>query len=163
MVPIRYVVGDATLPLGEGPRVVTHVCNDVGAFGRGFAAAVARRWPAARERYVTHHRSHGLTPGEVVWAAVDSAGLFVAHMIAQRGLRGRGNPRPLDAACLAACLDRVGRAAAATGSAVHMPRVGCGLAGGSWDEVGPLVESALSARDVPVFVYDPPHSPNGDP
>jgi hypothetical protein len=35
---------------------------------------------------------------------------------------------------------------------VHMPRIGCGLAGGTWDRVGPIVDWTLDRRDV--FVYD---------
>lgn len=37
-----------------------------------------------------------------------------------------------------------------------MPRIGCGLAGGIWDEVGLLVEETLAGRGVAVFVYDLP-------
>jgi len=27
---ITFVVGDATRPEGQGPRVIVHVCNDIG-------------------------------------------------------------------------------------------------------------------------------------
>jgi hypothetical protein len=39
---IHYAIGDATAPTTR-PVIVAHVVNDVGAFGRGFALAVARR------------------------------------------------------------------------------------------------------------------------
>lgn len=35
-----------------------------------------------------------------------------------------------------------------------MPRIGCGLAGGTWDRVEPLVGERLVARGIPVTVYD---------
>jgi hypothetical protein len=35
-----------------------------------------------------------------------------------------------------------------------MPRIGCGLAGGKWERIEPLVVSALSAKGVAVTVYD---------
>ena len=35
-----------------------------------------------------------------------------------------------------------------------MPRIGCGLAGGKWTEVEPLIEVHLVSADVPVTVYD---------
>ena len=35
-----------------------------------------------------------------------------------------------------------------------MPRIGCGLAGGRWELVEPLVAKALLVRDVPTTVYD---------
>jgi hypothetical protein len=39
---------------------------------------------------------------------------------------------------------------------VHMPRIGCGLAGGRWEEVGAIVEEELASRGVAVTVYDLP-------
>jgi hypothetical protein len=35
-----------------------------------------------------------------------------------------------------------------------MPRIGCGLAGGKWSEVEPLIEEHLIAAGVPVTAYD---------
>jgi hypothetical protein len=35
-----------------------------------------------------------------------------------------------------------------------MPRIGCGLAGGRWELVEPLVIGHLVRRDVAVTVYD---------
>ncbi|RAJ47078.1 hypothetical protein K353_00279 [Kitasatospora sp. SolWspMP-SS2h] len=40
------------------------------------------------------------------------------------------------------------------GASVHMPRIGCGLAGGRWERIEPLVTDRLTARGVPVTVYD---------
>lgn len=34
------------------------------------------------------------------------------------------------------------------------PRIGCGLAGGRWDRIEPLVTAALCEHDVAVTVYD---------
>jgi hypothetical protein len=39
-------------------------------------------------------------------------------------------------------------------ASVHMPRIGCGLAGGKWSRVEPLISERLVARGVPVTVYD---------
>jgi hypothetical protein len=49
--PIEHVIGDATNPRGTGPRIIVHVCNDVGgaaglslhslANGRNRSAAIA--------------------------------------------------------------------------------------------------------------------------
>jgi hypothetical protein len=35
-----------------------------------------------------------------------------------------------------------------------MPRIGCGLAGGDWSRIEPLIEEQLCARGVQVTVYD---------
>lgn len=35
-----------------------------------------------------------------------------------------------------------------------MPRIGCGLAGGQWEEIEPLIVSQLIEKGVAVTVYD---------
>lgn len=32
MTEIKYIVGDATSPIGEGLKIIPHVCNDQGGF-----------------------------------------------------------------------------------------------------------------------------------
>ena len=44
---IRYVTGDATRPEGEGPKIIVHICNDIGAWGRGFVLALSKRFKEA--------------------------------------------------------------------------------------------------------------------
>jgi hypothetical protein len=41
--PIAYHVGDATMPVGDGPKILVHICNNIGAWGRGFVVALSRR------------------------------------------------------------------------------------------------------------------------
>jgi hypothetical protein len=33
---INFIVGDATTPIGDGLKIIVHVCNDIGGWGRGF-------------------------------------------------------------------------------------------------------------------------------
>jgi len=40
------------------------------------------------------------------------------------------------------------------GASVHMPRIGCGLAGGDWNVVESIINRTLTLRDVDVTVYD---------
>lgn len=35
-----------------------------------------------------------------------------------------------------------------------MPRIGCGLAGGTWDRMEPVIQAALADQGIPVTVYD---------
>lgn len=41
---ISYVIGDATDPPRDRPGIIAHVCNDIGAWGKGFVLALSRRW-----------------------------------------------------------------------------------------------------------------------
>ena len=44
--------------------------------------------------------------------------------------------------------------ALADGASVHMPRIGCGLAGGDWARVESIVKATLVDAGVAVTVYD---------
>jgi hypothetical protein len=35
-----------------------------------------------------------------------------------------------------------------------MPRIGCGLAGGSWDEIEPIIMEMLTGKNISTVVYD---------
>ena len=151
---IRYVTGDATRPLGSGPRIIAHVCNDIGAWGAGFVIAVSRRWPQPEADYRAWAERGPRHPGAVQFVPVGDQ-IVVANMIAQRGV---GGARPLRYGALYTCLGEVAAMAIRTDGSVHMPRIGCGLAGGSWEMVEALVEESLCERQVPVTVYDLPVS-----
>jgi len=147
MAELRYLVGDATEPV-ERPAIIAHVCNDIGAWGAGFTAALNRRWPELGKAFKEYGR-HPL--GSVGWSAV-APEIYVANMTAQKGV-GRGRRR-IDDDALRTCLELVARGARLDGASVHMPRIGCGLAGATWDEIEPLVQWGLVMRGVDVYVYD---------
>lgn len=160
MSAIEYVVGDATAPLGTGPKLVVHVCNDRGAWGAGFSGAVTRRWRRPEQEYRDWYTASTSRPGSVLAFALGNTWFtpvwdetWVASMVAQHGTRGPDNPRPIRYEALRSCLDTVGEFAE-SGFSVHMPRIGCGLAGGTWERVEPLIEANLTGRGVAVTVYD---------
>jgi len=35
-----------------------------------------------------------------------------------------------------------------------MPRIGCGLAGGTWNKIEPLINQTLIKNEVETYVYD---------
>jgi hypothetical protein len=39
-------------------------------------------------------------------------------------------------------------------ASVHLPRIGCGLAGGRWERIEPLIIAALAERDIATTAYD---------
>lgn len=51
-------------------------------------------------------------------------------------------------------LEKVAARAGELGASVHMPRIGCGLAGGRWTRVEPLIAGRLADRGIAVTVYD---------
>ena len=41
---IQYLKGDATAPKTHGKKIIVHVCNDIGKWGKGFVLAISKRW-----------------------------------------------------------------------------------------------------------------------
>jgi len=79
-------------------------------------------------------------------------------MICQKGYGTAVKPR-IRYAALRQCLATVATFATEQHASAHMPRIGCGLAGGRWDVVRELVTAALCANGIPVTVYDLPGAP----
>ncbi|MBM7418211.1 MULTISPECIES: hypothetical protein [Chryseobacterium] len=44
MKTITHLKGDATNPQTEGNKIITHICNDIGGWGKGFVLAISNRW-----------------------------------------------------------------------------------------------------------------------
>lgn len=156
MAAIEYVRGDATAPQGKGKKIIAHVCNDLGGWGKGFVLAVSRRWPEPEAAYRRWHRERagndfGL--GAVQFVQV-SRYVWVANMVGQRGTRTGSKGVPVRYEAIAAALVPLAASAAELGASVHMPRIGCGLAGGRWERIEPLIAERVVARGIPVTVYD---------
>jgi len=48
---ITYLKGDAAAPIGGDTRIIAHVCNDIGGWGRGFVLALSKRWPEPEKNF----------------------------------------------------------------------------------------------------------------
>lgn len=156
MSTISYVKGDATAPPPGGARIICHVCNDIGGWGRGFVTAISRRWPEPERAFRAWHEAGdaaGFRLGAVALVRVEPE-LWVANMIAQRDVRSVGGVPPIRYDALRECLEELATQAASLGASVHMPRIGCGLAGGEWAVVEKLIAAALCQRQIAVAVYD---------
>lgn len=158
MPPLRVVKGDATSPQADGPRIIAHTCNDIGAWGKGFVLAINRRWPEPEEDYRRWYRSrtdNDFALGSVRLVRVETD-TWVANMIGQHGIRRGAAGPPIRYEAVSQALTSLADHAARLRASVHMPRIGCGLAGGRWDEIEPIIEASLLGRGIAVTVYDFP-------
>ena len=156
IMPITYIIGDATDPPRNNPGIIVHVCNDIGQWGRGFVLAVSQRWKQPEHEYRAWAKGDGPIPfelGQVQLVQVED-NLWVANLIGQRDIRRYQGTAPVRYEAIQQELRFVAAQAAGSGTAVHMPRIGCGLAGGTWDKIEPIVQAELADKGVPVFVYD---------
>lgn len=150
MANLKYIKGDATRPIGKGNKIICHICNDVGAWGAGFVLAISKRWSEPEEAY------RSMSPEERTLCSVMlipvEDDISVANMIAQHNVRPNENGQPpIRYGAVRACLAAVNDVAFRTNATLHMPRIGSGLAGGSWEEIESIIKSVMS---VDVYVYD---------
>ena len=158
LTPILYVRGDAANPAGAGIKIIAHCCNNLGVWGAGFVLAVSKYWPKAERDYrawCKEEYQQGPPMGAVQFSEVRDD-VIVANIIGQFGVGSRDGIPPIRYPALARGLDGVGAKARALQATVHLPRLGCGLAGGEWSEVEPLIVAGISRRGVAAFVYDWP-------
>lgn len=155
MKAITYLKGDATQPQQSGNKVIVHICNDIGGWGKGFVLALSKRWKEPEKQYRAWYASQeNFELGEVQFVQVEPD-LWVANLIGQHHIikDENGNP-PIRYEAVARGLAKVAAHATEMSASVHMPRIGCGLAGGKWEKIEPLIKQSLIRADVETTVYD---------
>lgn len=155
---ISYVQGDATQPIGPGYKFIAHCCNDVGAWGAGFVLALSRRWHQPEASYIDWAnmlRGQRMPLGEAQFVPVNTS-TCVVNIIGQRGCGYADGVPPVRYDALALGFKQIREKAdrMRTAVSVHMPRLGCGLAGGEWAKVEFLIDRELCEHGLPVTVYD---------
>jgi O-acetyl-ADP-ribose deacetylase (regulator of RNase III) len=160
---LNIVHGDVLAPAGAGPKIVCQLVNDQAkVWGGGVARASAQRYPEAQEQFA---RWISQVPkrerlGRVHFVDV-SHELTIASLVAQEGYGASKSPRIRYSPLKQAFADVV-QFALDHKATVHMPRIGSGQSGGTWDTVEEIIRDTVIARGVPVTVYDlPPRRQRG--
>lgn len=152
MKEIIYLKGDATEPVGTGHKIIAHVCNNLGGWGQGFVLAISKKWKEPEELYRSMDE---LNLGDTFGVQVESD-IIVLNMIAQEGYKCKDNPVAIRYGALRECFERILNYIVSFEEeiSIHMPRIGCGLAGGSWDKIEPIIKEYFSENDIQVYIYD---------
>lgn len=150
------------VPRGKG-LVLVHVCNSIGKWGAGFVLAISRRWPQPKKQYQEWAAgAEGYGPfqlGAVQFVKVEAVQrapgvmdwLWVANLIGQEDVGFHNGRPPIRYPAIHAGLLTVAEHAKKHGASVHMPRIGCSLAGGRWSEIEPIIRETLGLCDVNVY------------
>ena len=118
--------------------IICHQCNCLGSMGGGIALAIKNKWPVVYRTYRDTYDRQGLRLGEIQLVKV-SDNLIVCNMMCQKYF-GR-EPRlytDYDAVRTAfkKLHDTIGRT-----TQIYIPmNMGCGLAGGDWNEYSRIVD-----------------------
>ncbi|MCH2208417.1 MAG: macro domain-containing protein, partial [Lentisphaerales bacterium] len=113
-----------------------------------------KRWPQPEAEYRAWMTSGD--PGKLGETQIVEVedGLYVANMVAQRHVKKIDGVPPIRYEAVEGCLQEVAEKASELKASVHMPRIGCGLAGGEWDEIEKCITNTLLKNVISVYVYD---------
>lgn len=174
----NVIQGDATNPIGNGIKVIPHVCNDKGSWGAGFVMSLSRKWAEPEKKYREWHKAYALAvPGSksdeqlfgakfalggvqfVTVAGAESDATIVANMIGQHktGYDETGRP-PIRYVALADAMflvqqfvnDKISKGYP---TSIHCPMFGSALAGGHWGAIEAMILELWVDKGIDVTVY----------
>jgi O-acetyl-ADP-ribose deacetylase (regulator of RNase III) len=148
MPQLHYLIGDATDPIKK-PAMIVHCCNDCGGFGKGFVSALKAKYPETEKAYKQWYATGKLELGQVQFVQV-SPDVYVANLIGQHGIRWEGKIPPIRYDAMERGFETTYKKALEENLTVHAPRLGCALAGGSWEAVEKLI---LKNMTVDTYIY----------
>ena len=129
-------------------KIIGHQVNCFGV-SAGLAAAIFRKWPYAKKDYedCTHRLPAKVLLGMTFFTGQQKDGHIIANLFGQFEPGAAYNPKKLESA-----LEQLGNFAKAGGYSVALPyKLSCGIAGGDWDEVLPMIERTM--KDVECVIY----------
>jgi O-acetyl-ADP-ribose deacetylase (regulator of RNase III) len=153
---IQYIKGDATVPQAKGNKIIGHICNNLGGWGKGFVLAISKRWQLPEQEYRKWHRNRAKNDfklGNIQLIQAQNY-IYIANMLGQQGMKSGSNGVPIRYESVRECLEKLVKEAKNLNASVHMPRIGCGLAGGKWERIEPLIKETLIKNNIPTTIYD---------
>lgn len=154
--PINYLKGDATAPQAKGNKIIAHICNTLGGWGRGFVEAISARWEEPEKAYRAWHRNKAKNDfglGNIQVIQVEPY-IWVVNMIAQQGLRAGSKGPPIRYEALHTCLENLALKTIELHASIHMPKIGTGIAGGKWDKIEKMIEEVYLNKAIQIYIYD---------
>lgn len=136
--------------------LLVHGCNCLGAMGAGVAAGVRQRYPKAYDSYAAVCASNDPKDllGKCQYVLIDTAsndmsmnGLIIVNAFTQLA---PGSGREVNYEAVATCFEDINRFLISVKREFHrsltvsFPKIGAGLAGGSWDVIEKIIDVSVS-------------------
>ena len=153
--PLKFLPGDASEPFGADRKILLQVVNDRAlVWGGGFARQARKKWPQAQAHFRDWAQGHRkLKLGNIHSVSVRED-LTLVSLVAQHGFGKPDSGPRLRYGALFSALEKVAALASTQQATVHMPRIGTGEAGGSWNIIEGIIRETLIARGIEVRIYD---------
>ncbi|AYY72320.1 Appr-1-p processing protein [Listeria monocytogenes] len=129
---------------------------DVGFYGKQYKIFVIKNlnWEEPEKAYRKWYKDkNDFKLGEVQLIPVTDY-ISICNMIGQKGTKTASKGAPIRYEAVESCLEKLSEIAKEQQASIHMPRIGCGLAGGKWEIIEPIIRKTLIANDIEVCIYD---------
>lgn len=160
---IEYKIGDILTDgiASPGAKMIAHIANNCGQWGAGFVVPLGEKYPGAKAEY-ERLSTYPMGFAQIVQAPGFEK-LFISNIIGQDNTRGpdwkSDVPRVQWWAVREGLISSMMFCAAYGIPQVVMPRIGCGIGGGSWndaewvigDAVNEIQEDGITAPMITVY------------
>jgi O-acetyl-ADP-ribose deacetylase (regulator of RNase III) len=143
---IKYVRGDL---FDSKADILAHGVNCRGAFGSGVARTMAMKYPKARHYYLEKYDEEEWKLGEVQFVNV-VGGKIIANCATQDDFLPRGVCHA-DYEAIRSCMLQVKAFASSSNRTIAIPKIGAGLAGGSWEAIEKILKEVFDNYDITVY------------
>ena len=136
--------------------VILHLCNDVGAFNKGFGYEVGQKYPKVRTAYYNWYKAKkGFELGAVQYVKPEE-NLYVYNMVTMKGFKTADNPHPIDFEALKKCLKTVRKTKNAKDAVIKIGEIR-GISKEDWAQVQKLVNQELKTMNVKFYQKEVSH------
>jgi len=133
--------------------IIAHGCNCKGGFGSGVAYTMAKRYPKAKWYYLDKFEEDGWNLGDVQFV-LQFDGKYVANCATQDNYLPRG-VQHADYDAIRKTMTTVKEFAKGRGLSIAIPKIGAGLAGGSWTVIEGILLDVFVDYDATVYYLEP--------
>lgn len=152
---IKYKKGNV-LENSDVNRIICHVVNNKGGFGKGFAFELGNKYPLVKRKYKEWY-GLSLLYGDAKFKLGSiqtiniNENLWVINMLCQDGYATRVKPCVLDYIALEICLNQVKEFNKRKGFEIWMPKIGSGYSGGEWSKIESIINKVLQDENITIY------------
>lgn len=149
---IKYVTGDI---LKTKASAIAHGVAPNDNFKQGLALSLREMWPAMYKDFKHYCRNTHPKEG-TTWGWKGAGGPVIVNLFTQEHPKTKdSNPGKANLSYVNQVLKNLKKDIAEYDlKSVALPKVATGVGGLDWDEVKPLIETALSEVSIPIYIYE---------
>ena len=136
------VIKAASEESSQNKVILAHGENNIGLHDLGFTEALARKYPENGKKFEKDCKLKLVDLGDISW--FEKGNLVIANCIAQNGIRSKYNLNPFDYDAFKLSMKKLEEYALKYNvNKIYMPKIGSGLAGGSWNKIYDIIEDVF--------------------